>query len=123
MEQEQREHDLAAARRELLVNGVADIQGSIHANDSKSAAGLVVHGLLVTGVVALSSRLGPVYENATHDAQIAIRLTLGAVLVLFLVSVGSLLRAIYPYYPRKVSRNLPNEPGYKPVFFPPIKDM
>jgi hypothetical protein len=108
------------ARRELLVNAIADIQGSIHANDSKSSAGLVVHGLLVTGVVALSTRLGDVYSEATGGVRGLLIGLLAFALLVFVYSVGSLLMAVNPYYPTDVAKRLPSDPAYAKVFFPDI---
>src|SRR4051794_7709162 len=88
------EDTIKQERRELLLHAIDDIQGSIHANDTKSSAGLVVHGLLATGVVALLSRLGGIYGRGTDSAQFVIRGALAVALVLFVLSVLSLLYAV-----------------------------
>lgn len=95
--------------RELLRHAIADIQGSIHANDSKSAAGLVVQGLLATAVVTLSSHFGSLYGDATESARILIKVALIATLVLGGLSIMCLILAVVPYKPKKafVDRNLP----------------
>lgn len=115
--------DINVLRRELLAQAIADIQGSIHANDSKSSAGLVVHGLLATGVVALSSRLGDVYAGAGVAVHVMLIIELALALILFVLSVGALLMAVNPYYPEDVASRLPGDPGYAKVFFPDITGM
>ena len=94
------------ARRELVRHALNDLQGSIHANDSKSSAGLVVHGLLATAVLTLVSRLGPVYGDATDVARAAVVLCLLAALLTAVASILCLLAAVKPYPPSKVVKRL-----------------
>jgi hypothetical protein len=111
-----------AERRKALGQAIGDIQGSIHANDSKSAAGLVVHGLLATAVLTLASRLGHVYGDANGTAQWLIRWTLIWALVFAVASIACLLIAIIPYDPTEVTKRMyeRSEAHYGKVFFPDI---
>jgi hypothetical protein len=115
--------NIRSAQRELLYNAIEDIQGSIHANDNKSSAGLVVHGLLVTGILALSSGLGELYGKANDTAQTVIKYALGGALVLLFLSVVSLLVAISPYAARRYAKRLPSSAGYRRVFFPDARKL
>jgi hypothetical protein len=114
--------NIRSAQRELLYNAIEDIQGSIHANDSKGSAGLLVHGLLVTGILALSSGLGELYGKADDTAQAVIDVALGGALVLLLLSVLALLVAIYPYEAKKHKKRLPRA-GKLRVFFPDVDHL
>jgi hypothetical protein len=107
----------------LLAQAIADIQGSIHANDSKSAAGLVVQGLLATAVVTVVSRLGAVYQHGTPAAQEIIKLSLAGSLLTAVVSVFFLLDAVRPYTPGRLAKRLRKRYGYKEVFFPNIREF
>ncbi|HWC47950.1 MAG TPA: hypothetical protein VG448_03625 [Solirubrobacterales bacterium] len=108
-----------------MTQAIADIQGSIHANDSKSAAGLVVQGLLTTAVVTVVTHLGTVYGDGSPGARTAIKILLAAVVVTALVSILYLVRAIYPYNPRLISRRLKEREAhpYREIFFPDIKEI
>lgn len=109
------------ARHELLRAAIDDIQGSIHANDSKSAAALVVHALLATAVVALSTHLDSLYDKATRTVQHMLVGVLLAVLACFVASVVELLRSIAPYEPRAVGGRIARE--YAHLFFPDIESL
>jgi hypothetical protein len=108
-------------RRQILSQAIGDIQGSIHANDSKSAAGLVVQGLLATAVVTLATRLGPVYADANGTAQWLIRWTLIGALVLAVASIACLVMAVIPYEPKETSKRMKDR--YSRAFFPDIEKL
>jgi hypothetical protein len=108
--------------RELLRHAIADVQGSIHANDSKSSAGLVVQGLLATAVVTLSAQLGSVYDEATTGAQTLIKIALIATLVLGGLSIACLILAVVPHQPRR-SLVKGNFAKRRSVYFPDVKSM
>lgn len=114
--------DLEQRKFELVGQAIGDIQGSIHANDSKSAAGLVVHGLLATGVLALVGNLGSVYDDAGRGGRALIVALLTLALGFAVASVYCLVRAVRPYIPEDVNeRN--RERGYRGLFFPNIEAM
>ncbi|MGN6664698.1 MAG: hypothetical protein ACTHK6_10925 [Solirubrobacterales bacterium] len=108
------------APRELLRHAIDGIQGSIHANDSKSAAGLIVQGLLATAVVTLIGHLGSLYGEATEFVQILIKATLILTLVAALFSIGFLIWAVTPYEPDDefATRNKRGD-----VYFPPMETL
>lgn len=108
-----------AARRQLQLASIADIQGSIQANDGKSSAALVVHGLLFAGLVSVVANLGDTYDSAALGAKIAGGcLLLGAALS-FVISVLALTKAVRPHDPRQTR----NEIGdlHAQAFFPPAQ--
>jgi hypothetical protein len=107
--------------RVLLARAIEDIQGSIHANDSKSAAGLVVHGLLATAVVTLAVHLDPIYRSATLAGHDLIKWALILTLPVAVASIFCLIAAVYPRGPGKIEKRLKNRhPG---VFFPDVKTL
>jgi hypothetical protein len=108
-------------RRTLVARAIADIQGSIHANDSKSAAGLVVQGLLATAAVTVASRLGSTYSAGTEAAQILIKVGLGGTLVFAAGSVFFLIKAVAPYDPKEVADRIEHHANQ--VFFPKIEKL
>ena len=111
--------DLEQRKLELVGQAIGDIQGSIHANDSKSAAGLVVHGLLATGVLSLVGNLGSVYHDASDFGRLCIQLSLACALALAVTSIVFFCLAIRPYEPKHVNeRNLTRR--YKGLFFPDV---
>ncbi len=107
--------------RTLVSQAITDIQGSIHANDEKSAAGLIVHGLLATAVVTLASQLGSIYEGASVAAQVVIKLTLGGMLLAAVLSITCLIKAIRPYEPKSIATRLAH--ASRGVFFPDIRKL
>jgi hypothetical protein len=108
-------------RRALVAQAIADIQGSIHANDSKSAAGLIVQGLLATAAVTVASRLGPTYTAGTEAAQILIKVGLVGTLVFAAGSVFFLVKAVRPYEPKKIGDLIGHHANQ--VFFPEIEKL
>jgi hypothetical protein len=109
----------------LLIQAIADIQGSIHANDNKSSAGLVVQGLLVAAVVTVVTHLGEVYGDGSEWAQVAIKALLFLSLVTALASILAFVRAISPYNPQTIAKRLDERPGVPPrqVFFPDVEKL
>jgi hypothetical protein len=103
----------------LLLAGIQDAQGTIHANDAKCSAALITHGLLFAGVVTVTANASKIYPQ-THGALPVIAIVLGGlVAVAFLISIVALLLAVMPYRP-KVLLKLIEEKGYQPrLFFPP----
>jgi hypothetical protein len=100
---------------------VGDIKGSIHANDQKVSAALVVNGLLLTSVVTVVTRAGATYKKAhawEHDLGIGMLIV---ALVTFLASVGWLLRAMKPYRPTELEKKIKDR--YPRVFFPTELDL
>lgn len=93
-------------RREFLLAAIQDTQGSIHANDAKSSGGLIVHGLLFTGLVGITANIGGVYADAADCAR-----GVGAALLLltagcFLMSVWQMIAGLRPCT-AKVAEDLP----------------
>lgn len=105
--------------RALVSQAITDIQGSIHANDDKSAASLIVHGLLATAVVTLASQLGSIYEDASVTSQVFIKIALGGMLLAAALSITCLIKAIRPYEPRSIGGRLAY--ASQGVFFPNIR--
>lgn len=94
---------LKQRKQALVAQAIGDIQGSIHANDNKSGAGLVVHGLLATAVASLAGRLGSVYDDADGTAQFLIKGSLIAALAIAVVSILCLVWAVKPYVPDEIA--------------------
>lgn len=113
--------DPRALRRELQLASIADIQGSIHANDQKSSAGLVVHGLLFAGVLTVVANIGAIIDDATPLAQWAGGALLVAAFVCFVLSIIALARATSPYEPTEVEETFGDD--YEHVFFPLPTDL
>lgn len=105
------------ARRELQLASIPDMQGSIQANDSKSSAALIVHGLLFAGVVTVVSRLGEVYDRATPGAKIAGYVLLFAAAVAFVLSMLALTEAARPHDPESTREALGDQQAE--AYFPP----
>jgi hypothetical protein len=109
-------------KREFLTAAITDLEGTIHANDTKCSAALVTHGLVFAGLVTVSAAAAHLYPQADHTLR-ALALGLGgAGLVAFLVSIICLLLAVMPYRPKKLDELIdgrtPKPPG---AFFPKVK--
>jgi len=113
--------EAGAVRRDLLRDAIADIQGSIHGNDTKSSAALVVHGLLFAGTITLTREVVPVFETAETWQRWMIGIVLGLALVAFLLSVAALLYAVSPYHPTKLRSRIAS--GHQQVFFPRLDEL
>jgi hypothetical protein len=112
---------LIAVRRELLRDAIADIQGSIRANDGKSSAALLVHGLLFAGIVTVTAEIVAVYVEAAAWQQVVMLVALGSGLIAFVVSVWYLTRAVTPYHPSELRRRI--ERRHPKLFFPLLHDL
>jgi hypothetical protein len=88
-------------RREFQLASIADVQGTIHANDEKSSAALIVHGLLFAGVLAITASAVNLYDRAAVWARVVAVALLIVALVCFTVSVYCLLRAVNPFNPQR----------------------
>lgn len=118
--------EASASRDEfLLTQAIADIQGSIHANDNKSSAGLVAQGLLAAAVVTVVTNLGGVYGDGTEGAKLAIKFLLGLSLLAALGSILFFVRAVFPYSPQTITGRLRERAGtpYKEIFFPDVEKL
>jgi hypothetical protein len=112
---------LAKQRRDLLRDAILDIQGSIRANDAKSSAALVVHGLLFAGVLTVTREVKNVYVASGGWQRGLMVGLLGLALIAFLLSVWELSRAVSPYHPGELRRRIANHhPG---VFFPLMRSL
>ncbi len=71
---------LFEARKQLLTTALGDIKGSIHANDQKVSAALVVNGLLLTSVVTVVTHTGTNVSSfqSRRISALRHRLTIGA---------------------------------------------
>ncbi len=98
---------------------IDNLHGSIHANDNKSSSALVVHGLLAASVVALTTQLGSIHNEATSAMRFGLILDLGVALICFAASVLFLLWTLYPHEPRSLDRRIRGE--YKHLFFPALE--
>lgn len=112
---------LLTVRRELLRDAIADIQGSIRANDGKSSAALLVHGLLFAGIVTITAEIVAVYVEAATWQRVVMLGLLGVGLIAFVVSVWYLTRAVTPYHPSELRRRI--GPGHPQLFFPLLHDL
>lgn len=113
--------ELYDERKQLLTTAVIDVKGSIHANDQKVAAALVVNGLLFTGVVTVLTHTEGVYSAAQAWQRSVGALLLALTTVLFVASVGYLLWAMKPYRPTEIEKKMTG--CYPRVFFPRPDDI
>jgi hypothetical protein len=113
--------ELYEDKRQLLTTAVGDVKGSIHANDQKVAAALVVNGLLFTGVVTVLTRLEGIYTAAQPWQHWAGGVLLAVSLVNFTASVAYLLGAMKPYRPKQLEKTMDGK--YPRVFFPRPDDL
>jgi hypothetical protein len=116
----QRVDEDAELRRWLLLAGIEDAQGTIHANDAKCSAALITHGLLFAGVVTVTADAAKIYPQA-HGPLPVIAIVLGGLAaVAFLVSIVSLLLSVMPYRPRTLLKVIDEKRNQPRLFFPPI---
>ena len=105
--------------RWLLLAGIEDAQGTIHANDAKCSAALITHGLLFAGVVTVTANAAKIYPQ-THGALPVIALALGGLAAAaFLVSIVALLFSVMPYRPKTLLRVIKEKRDQPRLFFPP----
>lgn len=105
--------------RWLLLAGIEDAQGTIHANDAKCSAALITHGLLFAGVVTVTADAAKIYPQ-THGPLPVIALALvGLVACTFLVSIAALLLSVMPYRSKTLLRVIEEKQDQPRLFFPP----
>lgn len=105
--------------RQVLLSGIEDLQGTIHANDAKCSAALITHGLLFAGLITVTAKAAEVYPG-THGVLPILVLVLGSLtLAAFVVSIVSLLRAVMPYRPGALTRAVNERHSPPGLFFPP----
>jgi hypothetical protein len=112
---------LHEAKEQLLTTALGDVKGSIHANDQKVSAALVVNGLLLTSVVNVVTHTDRTYKKAEPWAHTLGLALLALALVMFIASVGYLLSAMSPYRPETLEKKLDGR--YPRVFFPLPDDL
>jgi hypothetical protein len=61
---------LHEAKEQLLTTALGDVKGSIHANDQKVSAALVVNGLLLTSVVTVVTHTDRTYKMDELTAEV-----------------------------------------------------
>jgi hypothetical protein len=117
------------AKKQLLTTALGDIKGSIHANDQKVSAALVVNGLLLTSVVTVVTHTEHIYKKA-HSSRDAGIVLLSLALAAFIASVGWLLWAMKPYRPKGIANKIQEDVDksdhagrYQRVFFPVKEDL
>ncbi len=104
------------SHQQLLYAAIDDIGEAVRGNDAKAYAALILHGLILAGLTALVTALGPVYRQATSAEQILGVLFLGATFICFLLSAWALIDAVSPYRPKELEEQLKGH--YDHVFFP-----
>jgi len=112
---------LHGAKEQLLTTALGDLKGSIHANDQKVSAALVVNGLLLTSAVTVVTHTDRIYKKAEPWAHTAGVVLLALALIMFIASVGYLLSAMSPYRPKALEKKLAQR--YPRVFFPLPDDL
>jgi hypothetical protein len=106
--------------RDLVRQAITDIQGSIQANDQKSAAGLVAQAFLTAAVVGLVTQLGSIHKEGTEAARVLIDLALGGTMVFGVLSISFLIIAVMPYEPGEEFAARNKRGG---VYFPQITKL
>lgn len=102
----------------MLFEAIKDRQGTIHANDAKCSAALIVHGLLFAGLVTVTAKAAPVYPDADGALRI-VAIALAAIAgASFLVSVVALLKAVMPYEPKPLAEAISARHCPPGIFFP-----
>jgi hypothetical protein len=109
--------------RELLFKGIEDLQGSIHANDSKCSAALITHGLLFAGVVTVTANAAKIYPHAHGALPILALVFAGLAACAFVVSIAFLLLAVMPYQPSALAQGIGDEHLPPRLFFPPLSQL
>jgi hypothetical protein len=105
--------------RWLLLAGIEDAQGTIHANDAKCSAALITHGLLFAGVVTVTADAAKMYPH-THGALPVIALGLGGLAAAaFLISIMALLFSVMPYRSKTLLGVIAEKRDQPQLFFPP----
>lgn len=104
-------------QREILLAGISDTQGTIHANDAKCSAALITHGLVLAGTVAVSGAAAKLYPDAPGGLRVVALVLAGLALLSFLTSVLCLLRAVRPFHPIELAGHMNQSHRPPGVFF------
>lgn len=108
--------------REMVLAGIEDAQGTIHANDSKCSAALITHGLLFAGVVTVTAEAAKLYPEAHGALPILALCLVGLAAAAFMVSIVALLFAVMPYRPKALMAAIDERNHSRQIFFPPSRD-
>jgi hypothetical protein len=103
---------------EFLLAAVGDTEGTIRATDTKASIALVLHGLVFSGLIGATERIGILYATAPSGLQIAVVVLLSVVVASSLSSVLCLLLCVAPA-PACAIPDLPPLPASR--FFLPMK--
>ncbi len=102
----------------MLLEGIKDRQGTIHANDAKCSAALITHGLLFAGLLTVTAKAASIYPKASGALPILALVLGGLAAAAFVVSIVSLLGAVMPYEPRALANAILSRHDPPGVFFP-----
>jgi hypothetical protein len=91
-----REMNEAERNADFMLASVVDTEGTIRATDTKASIALVLHGLLFSGLISVTERIGPTYDAAGASFHIAILSLLIIALCGALGSVVCLLLCVAP---------------------------
>jgi Family of unknown function (DUF5706) len=86
----------AERNADFMLASVVDTEGTIRATDTKASIALVLHGLLFSGLISVTERIGPTYDAASAGFHIPIVALLGIALCSALASVVCLLLCVAP---------------------------
>lgn len=111
---------LQGMRRAHLLAGIQDLQGSIHANDTKCNGALITHGLLFAGLTAVTVAAAEHAESFREPLVILSCAAAFVVVVAFAMSVAYLLDAVSPRRDEDFDADLVNVLGPPKVFFPDV---
>ncbi len=107
----------------LLFKGIEDLEGSIHAGDSKCSAALITHGLLFAGVVTVAVNAAKLYPDAHGLLPVLALVFTGLAACAFVISITCLLFAVMPYHPRALAREIEDRHRLLQLFFPPVSQL
>src|ERR1700760_313183 len=86
----------AERNADFMLASVVDAEGTIRATDTKASIALVLHGLLFSGLISVTERIGPTYDAASPGFHILIVALLGVALCSAVASVVCLLLCVAP---------------------------
>jgi len=86
----------AERNADFMLASVVDTEGTIRATDTKASIALVLHGLLFSGLISVTERIGPTYDAASPGFHILIVALLGVALCSAVASVVCLLLCVAP---------------------------
>lgn len=104
--------------RQVLLKGIEDLEGTIHANDAKCSAALITHGLLFAGLVTVTANAADVYPGPHGVLPILVIALASMTLLAFAVSIVSLLLAVMPYQPEALATVIKERHHPPGLFFP-----